>query len=226
MCLAMRLCIWGLVGVGLMTSSSYAQLTELALYHFGEDDAGAVAGGVVSSTTESIEGFLEMTSFGTVTYSDDTPPGIPSTLSVAFDGEPDNYLFTDATAWQNFYPGFRVGMEAWLKVDPEAEGLDMVPFGNGTGYFLSIGARSPRARTRRHCCLSRVSFWWEVAWTWATAVRVVPVRRVPCQSTVRRWFESARTWIPGGRPAPHSLSVAATRILKSGPHSIWVPMPR
>lgn len=123
--------------LSLLNQVATAQLTELAWYRLGEDDPGAVAGGTVETAVESLEG-RDMFSFGDVTYSDDTPPNILSELSVEFDGEFDNYLRTEATAWHELLPNFRVGMEAWIKVDPSMEGTPTVPFGNGTGYHLSI----------------------------------------------------------------------------------------
>jgi hypothetical protein len=130
------------VGASLLLLSSaaslQAQLTELAYYRLGEDDGNVTAGDMLSETVERIEG-RDMQSAGQLIYSSDTPPKINSSLSVAFDGEIDNFLFADAVPWHNFFPGYQVGMEAFLKIDPEIEGLYSVPFGNGTGYFLSIG---------------------------------------------------------------------------------------
>jgi hypothetical protein len=130
-----------IAGIWLLLSQPtllHGQLVELAHYRLGEDDGNITAGETLTETVERLEG-RDMTSLGELVYSSDTPARISSSLSVAFDGEIDNYLFTDAVAWHNFYPGFRVGMEAFLKIDPELEGLYSVPFGNGTGYFLSIG---------------------------------------------------------------------------------------
>jgi hypothetical protein len=124
--------------VSLVQSQSLrGELVELAFYHLGEDDGAVTAGSSVATTTDILEG-RDMSPMGDVTYSNDTPPGIDTRLSVAFDGEPGNYLFTDATPWHSLLPNFRVGMEAWIKVDPNLQGAETVPFGNGTGYYLSI----------------------------------------------------------------------------------------
>lgn len=116
---------------------AHGQLTELAFYHLGEDDGNVSPNDVVEETVDAIEE-RNMGSFGEVRYSADTPNGIGSTLSVAFDGDLDNFLFTDATPWHTFYPGFRVGMEAWIKADPEMEGADTVPMANGNAYYASV----------------------------------------------------------------------------------------
>ena len=137
-----RFWLWSsifLLGVAVLPAS--AQLREFAWYRLGETDPGAAAGADVEASLDvlDVDEVRPMTTFGTVTYSSDTPPGISSTLSVAFDGEADNYLSTTATPWQNLIPGsFRVGMEAFIKPDPSMEGLASVPFGNGTGYHLGI----------------------------------------------------------------------------------------
>ena len=116
-----------------------AELTELAWYRLGESDTGAADGVTVEETLDVLEESLPMLGYGNVTYSNDTPPGTTSTLSAFFPGDFDDFVSTDATPWQNQYPGFRVGMEAFVKPDPEMEGIVSVPFGNGSGYWLSIG---------------------------------------------------------------------------------------
>lgn len=139
-----RFWLWSsifLLGVAVLPAS--AQLSELAWYRLGESDPGAVAGMDIEETLDKLDmdQLRTMTTFGAVTYSSDTPPGISSTLSASFDGDTDNYLSTTATAWQSqppVAPGFRVGMEAFIKPDPSMQGLASVPFGNGTGYRLGI----------------------------------------------------------------------------------------
>ncbi len=140
-----RFWLWSSIFLlGVAVSPSFAQLSELAWYRLGESDPGAVAGMDIEETLDKLDAdqLRTMTTFGTVKYSSDTPPGISSTLSASFDGDTDNYLSTTATPWQSqppVAPGFRVGMEAFIKPDPAMEGLVSVPFGNGTGYHLSIG---------------------------------------------------------------------------------------
>ncbi len=111
----------------------------MAWYRLGESDPDAADGVTVEETLDVLEESLPMLGFGNVSYSSDTPPGTTSTISAFFPGDFDDFLSTDATAWQNQYPGFRVGMEAFVKPDPEMEGIVSVPFGNGSGYWLSIG---------------------------------------------------------------------------------------
>jgi hypothetical protein len=137
---AIRWLVWFFAGLLLLSNTGQVQalLTELAYYRLGEDDGNVSAGDTLSETVERLEG-RDMQSAGQMVYSSDTPADIGSSLSVGFDGDIDNYLFADAVPWHNFYPEYRVGMEAFLKIDPEIEGLYSVPFGNGTGYFLSIG---------------------------------------------------------------------------------------
>lgn len=131
-----------LVLLAVVSTPAGAQLTELAWYRLGDGDDGADAGVSLEETLDEIsyaDTDRTMLTFGELLYSDDTPPGITSSLSASFDGEFDNYLSTAATPWHTLYPGFRVGMEAFVKPDPEMEGFTTVPFGNGSGYWLSIG---------------------------------------------------------------------------------------
>jgi hypothetical protein len=131
--------VWLAAGVMLCVSDmGRAELTELAYYRLGEDDGNVKAGDTLTDTVERLEG-RDMQTAGRLVYSADTPPNISSSLSVAFAGNLDDYLFSDAVPWHTFYPGFRVGMEAFLKIDATLEGSVSVPFGNGTGYYLSIG---------------------------------------------------------------------------------------
>ena len=106
-----RCCLFLVLAVLLaIPGAAFADLTELAYYRLGEED-GVNSGDGVEISVESLEG-RDMQTIGDLVYSDDTMPGIASSLSIAFDGDEENYLFSDAVAWHTMYPGFRVGMEA------------------------------------------------------------------------------------------------------------------
>jgi hypothetical protein len=139
-----RFWLWSslVVSLAVVSTPARAQLTELAWYRLGDADNGAAAGVALEVTLDEIvfDGTdRTMITDGDLLYSDDTPTGIASSLSASFDGEYGNHLFTPATAWHTLYPGFRVGMEAFIKPHPDIEGLVSVPFGDGNGYWLSIG---------------------------------------------------------------------------------------
>ena len=140
---------WRVVGVTLLGSliatAASAQLTPLALYHLGEEEGGVV-GANVTSTPESLGITLDKdmvtTGFGDdITYSDDVPSYISgnSNRSVEF-GFSEQYLATTATNWFNQYPGFRMGFEAFIKVDPALEGINAIPWSNGSSFNLTINA--------------------------------------------------------------------------------------
>lgn len=119
-----------------------AALNPLAFYHLGEADAGAVAGGPVATTIESLglTPGIDMTPFlGTtdLTYSSDTPPSITSTRSIAFDAG-DEFLSTTATKWYEGTGGFRWGMEMFLKPDASLAGKETIFFGNGTQFSMGM----------------------------------------------------------------------------------------
>lgn len=134
---------WIVTGlVALVSVNVQAELIELAQYRLGENDSQAVPGRDVRVTVDEIgfdDLYRDMDGEGGVTYSDDTPPGIVSSSSVEFDGDFGSYLVADGTPWHSFYPGFRVGMEAWVKPDPGMEGEEMVLFSNGGLYRMTIG---------------------------------------------------------------------------------------
>jgi hypothetical protein len=129
---------------GWLAAPAHAALNQLAYYHLGESDAGAAAGGTVSTTVESLglTPGVDMTPLLSTTdlkYSSDTPTGITSSLSIAFDGGQES-LFSTATLW---YPGggnFRWGMEAFLKPDPSLAGTESVFFTNGAQFSMGMTA--------------------------------------------------------------------------------------
>jgi hypothetical protein len=121
-------------------------LVPYAHYRLGEEDPGTPTPGEAPETGLSydeikyagIERDL-MVSEGAV-YSDFVPPGGYSTLSMKFNGETD--LFTTATQWHGQAPNsFRIGMEAWVWIDPVMQGTEFVPFANGSGMGF-IGTAS------------------------------------------------------------------------------------
>lgn len=140
--------VWFALAMAMLTSvvsaPVEAALNPLAFYHLGESDAGAVPGGTVSTTVESLglTPGIDMTPFnGTTTlkYSSDTPPDIVSTRSIAFD-DGDEALFSTATPWYAGTGGFRWGMEAFLKPDASLAGTESVFFTNGTQFTMGITA--------------------------------------------------------------------------------------
>lgn len=119
-----------------------ADFIELAYYHLGESDSNTAPGNDIAETIDEIgfqDEFRDMfEAVAGATYSDDVPPGFASNRSAEFDG--GGFLTGPGTAWHSLYPGFRVGMEAFVKVDPGMEGADMVLFSNGSLYNMTVGA--------------------------------------------------------------------------------------
>ena len=123
---------------------AHAVLNQLAYYHLGEADAGAVAGGSVSTTVDSLglTPGVDMTPlFGSsdLKYSSDKPSFTSSTLSIAFDAG-DETLTSTATKWYEGTGSFRWGMEVFLKPDASMAGTESVFFTNGTQFTMGITA--------------------------------------------------------------------------------------
>lgn len=114
-----------------------AELIPLAHYSLGEEDPDSGEGNPVTQATDNIAFGGTSRDMGPsgdqVINAAFAPQGIDSSQSVLFAGD---YLSTDATPWHTLYDGFRVGMEAWINASEIGE--EMVPIGNGSGYFLSI----------------------------------------------------------------------------------------
>jgi hypothetical protein len=128
---------------GIVTGQGRAELIELGWYRLGEEDPDAAPGAAVEEVIDSVgingpKDYFPMGSTDPI-YSDDTPPGSSSTLSVELDGE--NWIQGDVAQWWNESPlpnsRFRVGMEAFVKLDPSQEDELIVPFG-GAAYGLTI----------------------------------------------------------------------------------------
>jgi hypothetical protein len=123
----------------LLAAPVQAVLQPLAYYHLGESDPGAVAGGLVTTTVESL-GLTpnrDMTVAGDpagISYSSDTPDYTTSTLSVQFNNS-DPYLFTEATPWYQGTGGFRWGAEMFVKPDASMNGVSSIFFQNGNADF-------------------------------------------------------------------------------------------
>ena len=120
----------------------HAALNQFAFYHLGEADAGAAAGGTVTTTVESLglTPGIDMTPLlGTTTlkYSSDKPSYSTSTLSIAFDAG-DETLNSTATKWYEPTGGFRWGMEVFMKPDASMVGRESVFFTNGTQFKMGI----------------------------------------------------------------------------------------
>lgn len=127
---------------GAHASPARAALNQLAFYHLGEADAGAAAGGTVTTTVDSlgITPGIDMTPLlGTnaLKYSSDKPAYSTSTLSVAFDAG-DETLNSTATAWYSGTGGFRWGMEVFMKPDASMAGRESIFFTNGTQFTMGI----------------------------------------------------------------------------------------
>lgn len=123
---------------------AHAVLNQLAYYHLGEADAGAAAGGSVSTTVDSLglTPGVDMTPlFGSsaLKYSSDKPSFTSSTLSIAFDAG-DETLNSTATPWYSGTGSFRWGMEVFLKPDASMAGRESVFFTNGTQFTMGITA--------------------------------------------------------------------------------------
>ena len=132
------------VGLAVATTGlTRAELIELAYYRLGESDANAAAGQAVETTVDEIglgDEFRDMDAVFGVEYSDETPPGIDSSRSIRFPA--DGYLVTAGTPWHSLppvSPGFRVGMEAFVKVDPSMQDTSATLFANGSLYGMTVG---------------------------------------------------------------------------------------
>ncbi|MEE9463972.1 MAG: LamG-like jellyroll fold domain-containing protein, partial [Candidatus Neomarinimicrobiota bacterium] len=91
-----------------------AKVTDVALYHLGEDDPGAAAGSTGNDATVDFIAAIDLTRFGNPTYRSETNLAC-SNLSMDFDGTGDYYQSAGGdvptTAVDN------VGMEAWCKAN-------------------------------------------------------------------------------------------------------------
>ncbi len=120
------------------TLFAQSTLVPYAHYRLGEQDLGTpVSGGSpeLGLTLDEIkyEGIeRDLLTTGNPVYSDFVAPGGYSSLSMKFDGNSD--VGNPATQWHGQAPGtFRIGMEAWVWIDPVMEGTEFVPFANGSG---------------------------------------------------------------------------------------------
>lgn len=113
-------------------------LVPYAHYRLGEEDLGNPTPGgspELDLTLDEVKyGGTErdLSAVGNPVYSDFVAPGGYSTLSMKFDGQSD--VGNPATQWHGQAPNtFRIGMEAWVWIDPVMEGTEFVPFANGSG---------------------------------------------------------------------------------------------
>jgi len=90
-----------------LAGAAEATVTDVGLYRLGEDDAGAVAGGLGNNPTTAAVG-TNATRYGDPTYSANTP-GAASTLSMDFDDVGDHYRAPVYDLGTNNW-----GMEAWV----------------------------------------------------------------------------------------------------------------
>lgn len=103
-----------LVALGTVALPALATVTDVAVYHLGEADPGAVAGGAGDNPTVASVGAPNLAKAGGPTYSSDVSPRIGSTLSMVFNGTTDKYANSTgvaSTLTDNF------GVEAWVKSD-------------------------------------------------------------------------------------------------------------
>lgn len=124
--------------IALPGAVSAQTLIPYAHYRLGEEDLGTpVSGGSpeLGLTLDEVKyGGTErdLLATGNPVYSDFVPPGGYSSLSMKFDGDSD--VGNSATQWHGQAPGtFRIGMEAWVWIDPVMQGTEFVPFANGSG---------------------------------------------------------------------------------------------
>ncbi|MDZ4783967.1 MAG: LamG-like jellyroll fold domain-containing protein, partial [Planctomycetia bacterium] len=113
-------------------------LIPFAHYRLGEEDADTPTPGQPPESGLTYDEIKyegaerDLATFGTPLYSDFASPGGYSSLSMQFDGVSD--LFGSATQWHGQPPNtFRIGMEAWVWIDPVMENTEFVPFTNGSG---------------------------------------------------------------------------------------------
>ncbi len=124
--------------LALPATISAGTLIPYAHYRLGEEDPGTPTVGQPPETGLSYDEIKyggaerDLTAIGDPQYSDFLPPGGYSSLSMKFDGV--SGLGGPSTQWHGQSPGsFRIGMEAWVWVDPIMEGTEFVPFANGSG---------------------------------------------------------------------------------------------
>lgn len=126
------------------TVLAQSTLDPWAYYRLGEEDLGTPTPGGAPELGLTLDSRLyngverDLLATGNPVYSDFVPPGGLSTLSMKFDGESD--VGNTATQWHTVViegtedsKTFRIGMEAWVWVDPVMEGTEFVPFANGSG---------------------------------------------------------------------------------------------
>lgn len=120
------------------TLPAQSTLIPFAHYRLGEEDPGTPTVGQPPETGLSYDEVKyngierDLTAFGEPLYSDFVSPGGYSSLSMQFDGVSD--LFGPATQWHGQPPNtFRIGMEAWVWIDPVMQNTEFVPFANGNG---------------------------------------------------------------------------------------------
>ncbi|HEY7871578.1 MAG TPA: LamG-like jellyroll fold domain-containing protein [Rudaea sp.] len=109
--------------------SAQATITVTNQWHLGEADAGASASGAGAATTVDSIGGFSLNKVGAPTYASDVPPGIGSSLSMAFNGTTDEYMNTSgvaSTLTDNF------GIEAWVKSNGSTVGNATIAYNGNT----------------------------------------------------------------------------------------------
>lgn len=92
------------------TVTAQAAVTTVAQYRLGEADPGAAAGGAGANPTVASVGAINLARNGVPVYSAVTPPGVNSTLSMAFNSGVDRYTGSIVTTAANNF-----GVEAWVR---------------------------------------------------------------------------------------------------------------